>query len=55
MNEFMEKSRRITGMKHPNLVTLMGCCAGKNKFLFIYEYIGTKSLQDALFGNVFHL
>nr|XP_010317419.1 probable LRR receptor-like serine/threonine-protein kinase At1g53440 isoform X2 [Solanum lycopersicum] len=50
MNEFMEKSRRITGMKHPNLVTLMGCCAGKNKFLFIYEYIGTKSLQDALFG-----
>ncbi|XP_027771337.1 probable LRR receptor-like serine/threonine-protein kinase At1g53440 isoform X5 [Solanum pennellii] len=50
MNEFMEKSRRITGMKHPNLVTLMGCCAGKNKLLLIYEYIGTKSLQDALFG-----
>uniref|UniRef100_M1CNV4 Leucine-rich repeat family protein / protein kinase family protein n=1 Tax=Solanum tuberosum TaxID=4113 RepID=M1CNV4_SOLTU len=55
MNEFVEKSRTIAGMKHPNLVTLMGCCAGKNQLLLVYEYIGTKSLEDALFGNVFHL
>ncbi|XP_049396378.1 probable LRR receptor-like serine/threonine-protein kinase At1g53420 isoform X1 [Solanum stenotomum] len=51
MNEFVEKSRTIAGMKHPNLVTLMGCCAGKNQLLLVYEYIGTKSLEDALFGS----
>lgn len=51
MYEFVEKSRTIAGMKHPNLVTLMGCCAGKNQLLLIYEYIGTNSLEDALFGS----
>ncbi|KAF3638893.1 putative E3 ubiquitin-protein ligaseA-like, partial [Capsicum annuum] len=51
MWEFAEKSRAIAGMKHPNLVTLMGCCAGKNQLLLIYEFIGTTSLEDALFGS----
>ncbi|KAK6793250.1 hypothetical protein RDI58_006703 [Solanum bulbocastanum] len=51
MNEFVEKSRTIAGIKHPNLVTLMGCCAGKNKLLLIYEYIKPDSLEDALFGS----
>ncbi|KAK4340621.1 hypothetical protein RND71_039122 [Anisodus tanguticus] len=51
MYEFVEKSRTIAGMKHPNLVTLMGCCAGNNQLLLIYEYIGTNSLEDALFGS----
>ncbi|KAL3341050.1 hypothetical protein AABB24_025555 [Solanum stoloniferum] len=51
MNEFVEKSRTIAGIKHPNLVTLMGCCAGKNQLLLIYEYIKTDSLEDALFGS----
>ncbi|PHT24767.1 hypothetical protein CQW23_35561 [Capsicum baccatum] len=52
MWEFAEKSCAIAGMKHPNLVTLMGCCAGNNQLLLIYEYIGTTSLEDALFGSV---
>ncbi|XP_047266514.1 probable LRR receptor-like serine/threonine-protein kinase At1g53420 [Capsicum annuum] len=51
MWEFAEKSRAIAGIKHPNLVTLMGCCAGKNQLLLIYEFIGTKSIEDALFGS----
>ncbi|XP_060187517.1 probable LRR receptor-like serine/threonine-protein kinase At1g53420 isoform X3 [Lycium barbarum] len=51
MYEFVEKSRAIAGMKHPNLATLMGCCAGDNQLLLIYEYIGTNSLEDALFGS----
>ncbi|PHT49461.1 hypothetical protein CQW23_09208 [Capsicum baccatum] len=51
MHAFAEKRRAIAGIKHPNLVTLMGCCAGKNQLLLIYEFIGTKSLEDALFGS----
>ncbi|KAM3393935.1 putative LRR receptor-like serine/threonine-protein kinase [Capsicum galapagoense] len=51
MHEFAEKRRAIAGIKHPNLVTLMGCCAGKNQLLLIYEFIGTTSLEDALFGS----
>ncbi|XP_047266652.1 probable LRR receptor-like serine/threonine-protein kinase At1g53430 isoform X2 [Capsicum annuum] len=51
MWEFVEKSRAIAGMKHPNLVTLMGCCLGNNQLLLIYEYIGTNTLEDALFGH----
>ncbi|XP_047266512.1 probable LRR receptor-like serine/threonine-protein kinase At1g53420 [Capsicum annuum] len=51
MWEFAEKSRAIAGIKHPNLLTLMGCCAGKNQLLLIYEFIGTTSLEDALFGS----
>ncbi|PHU19014.1 hypothetical protein BC332_10165 [Capsicum chinense] len=51
MREFAETSGTIAGIKHPNLVTLMGCCAGKNQLLLIYEYIGTTSLEDALFGS----
>ncbi|CAN4091892.1 unnamed protein product [Withania somnifera] len=51
MCEFAEKSRAIAGMKHPNLVTLIGCCAGQNQLLLIYEYIGTNFVEDALFGS----
>ncbi|XP_059284913.1 probable LRR receptor-like serine/threonine-protein kinase At1g53420 [Lycium ferocissimum] len=60
MDEFVEKSRTIASIKHPNLVTLMGCCVGNNQLLLIYEYIGTDgmlcgkqptSLEDALFGS----
>ncbi|PHT24469.1 hypothetical protein BC332_34972 [Capsicum chinense] len=29
----------------------MGCCAEKNQLLLIYEFIGTTSLEDALFGS----
>ncbi|XP_059288582.1 probable LRR receptor-like serine/threonine-protein kinase At1g53420 [Lycium ferocissimum] len=29
----------------------MGCSAGDNQLLFIYEYIGIYSLEDALFGS----
>ncbi|XP_059284914.1 probable LRR receptor-like serine/threonine-protein kinase At1g53420 [Lycium ferocissimum] len=51
MLEFVEKSHTIAGMKHPNLATLMGCCAGDNELLLIYEYIGTNSVEDALFDS----
>ncbi|KAM3239364.1 putative LRR receptor-like serine/threonine-protein kinase isoform X7 [Capsicum annuum] len=51
MWEFAEKSRAITGIIHPNLVTLMACCAGNNQLLLIYEFIGTNTLEDALFGS----
>ncbi|KAM3393936.1 hypothetical protein P3S68_002937 [Capsicum galapagoense] len=37
MWEFAEKSRAIAGMKHSNIVTLMGCCVGNNQLLLIYD------------------
>ncbi|PHU19015.1 hypothetical protein BC332_10166 [Capsicum chinense] len=51
MWEFAEKSRAIAGMKHSNIVTLIGCCVGNNQLLLIYEYIETNTLEDALFGS----
>jgi serine/threonine protein kinase len=42
----------ISGLQHPNLVRLYGCCIERNQLLLVYEYMENNSLAHALFGKL---
>ncbi|KAM3700636.1 hypothetical protein ACJW31_05G113300 [Castanea mollissima] len=46
--EFVNEIGMISGLQHPNLVRLYGCCIEGKKLLLVYEH----SLAHALFNNV---
>ncbi|GLU22795.1 hypothetical protein SLE2022_388430 [Rubroshorea leprosula] len=48
--EFVTEIGMISGLQHPNLVRLYGCCVEKNQLLLVYEYMENNSLARALFG-----
>ncbi|XP_027770006.1 probable LRR receptor-like serine/threonine-protein kinase At1g07650 [Solanum pennellii] len=52
--EFVNEIGMISGLKHPNLVKLYGCCAEGNQLLLVYEYLENNSLALALFGSDEH-
>lgn len=39
---------------HHNLVNLVGFCAEGEQRLLVYEYMPLGSVEDHLFGNIFH-
>ncbi|MCE5166369.1 hypothetical protein HAX54_018035 [Datura stramonium] len=47
--EFVNEIGMISGLQHPNLVRLYGCCAEGNQLLLVYEYLENNSLARALF------
>ncbi|KAJ4894856.1 putative LRR receptor-like serine/threonine-protein kinase [Raphanus sativus] len=49
--EFVNEIGMISGLNHPNLVKLYGCCVEKNELLLVYEYMENNSLALALSGN----
>ena len=49
--EFVNEIGIISGLQHPNLVKLYGCCIERTQLLLVYEYIENNSLARALFGN----
>ncbi|KAH7864265.1 hypothetical protein Vadar_027645 [Vaccinium darrowii] len=49
--EFVNEIGMISGLQHPNLVRLYGCCIEKNQLLLVYEYMENNSLARALFGE----
>ncbi|KAL4622333.1 hypothetical protein ACB092_06G289700 [Castanea dentata] len=49
--EFVNEIGMISGVKHPNLVKLYGCCVEGNQLLLIYEYMENNCLSRALFGK----
>jgi serine/threonine protein kinase len=55
--EFVNEIGMISGLQHPNLVRLYGCCIEGNQLFLVYEYMENNSLARALFGkhNVFIL
>ena len=53
--EFVNEVGMITGLQHPNLVRLYGCCIERNQLLLVYEYMENNSLARALFGNLMFL
>ncbi|XP_057986148.1 probable leucine-rich repeat receptor-like serine/threonine-protein kinase At3g14840 isoform X3 [Hevea brasiliensis] len=49
--EFVTEIGMISGLQHPNLVKLYGCCIEGNQLLLVYEYMENNSLARALFGS----
>ncbi|XP_030967090.1 probable LRR receptor-like serine/threonine-protein kinase At1g07650 isoform X1 [Quercus lobata] len=47
--EFVNEIGMISGLQHPNLVRLYGCCVERNQLLLVYEYMENNSLEHALF------
>ncbi|KAL8228066.1 hypothetical protein R6Q57_015650 [Mikania cordata] len=47
--EFVNEIGMISGLQHPNVVRLHGCCAEHNQLLLVYEYMENNSLAHALF------
>ncbi|KAK9936655.1 hypothetical protein M0R45_013484 [Rubus argutus] len=48
--EFVNEIGMISGLQHPNVVRLYGCCIEANQLLLVYEYMENNSLARALFG-----
>ena len=51
IREFVNEIGIISGLQHPNLVKLYGCCIEGDQLLLVYEYMENNSLAHALFGN----
>ncbi|CAA7030591.1 unnamed protein product [Microthlaspi erraticum] len=49
--EFVNEIGMISGLNHPNLVKLHGCCVEKDQLLLVYEYMENNSLALALSGK----
>ncbi|XP_043702282.1 probable LRR receptor-like serine/threonine-protein kinase At1g07650 [Telopea speciosissima] len=49
--EFVNEIGMISGLQHPNLVKLYGCCIEGNQLLLVYEYMENNCLARALFGQ----
>ena len=50
--EFVNEIGMISGLQHPNVVRLYGCCAEGNQLLLVYEYMENNSLAHDLFGKL---
>ncbi|XP_074269797.1 putative LRR receptor-like serine/threonine-protein kinase At1g07650 isoform X2 [Silene latifolia] len=50
--EFINEIGMISGLNHPNLVRLYGCCVEGNQLFLIYEYMENNNLALALFDNI---
>ncbi|KAK3006532.1 hypothetical protein RJ639_015905 [Escallonia herrerae] len=48
--EFVNEIGMISGLQHPNLVRLYGCCIEGKQLLLVYEYMENNSLAHALFS-----
>ncbi|XP_056855890.1 probable LRR receptor-like serine/threonine-protein kinase At1g29720 isoform X2 [Raphanus sativus] len=49
--EFVNEIGMISGLNHPNLVKLYGCCVEKDQLLLVYEYMENNSLAVSLSGK----
>ncbi|RDY02142.1 putative LRR receptor-like serine/threonine-protein kinase [Mucuna pruriens] len=49
--EFVNEMGLISGLQHPNLVKLYGCCVEGNQLILIYEYMENNCLSRILFGK----
>lgn len=53
--EFFREMVNITGIKHRNLIQLLGCCVReKQQRMLVYEFAENRSLAEALWGTPLH-
>jgi serine/threonine protein kinase len=50
--EFVNEIGMLSGLQHPNLVKLHGCCVEGNQLILIYEYMENNCLSRILFGKL---
>ena len=50
--EFVNEIGMISGLQHPNIVRLYGCCIEGKHLLLVYEYMENNSLAHTLFGKL---
>ncbi|XP_062080504.1 probable LRR receptor-like serine/threonine-protein kinase At1g56130 [Humulus lupulus] len=50
-SQFVAEIATISSVQHRNLIKLHGCCIEGGKQLLVYEYLESKSLDQALFRN----
>ena len=50
--EFVNEIGMISGLQHPNIVRLYGCCIKGKHLLLVYEYMENNSLAHTLFGKL---
>ena len=51
--EFVTEIGMISGLEHPNLVKLHGCCIEGDQLMLVYEYLENNNLARALFSKHF--
>jgi len=51
--EFVNEIGMMSGLHHPNLVRLYGCCVERNQLLLAYEYMENNNLTHVLFGKCY--
>ncbi|XP_038892180.1 cysteine-rich receptor-like protein kinase 3 [Benincasa hispida] len=51
VDHFFNEVNLISGIRHKNLVGLLGCSITGPESLLVYEYVPNQSLHDYLFGN----
>lgn len=51
LREFTTEVKLLMRTQHPNLVTLLGCCAEGPKKMLVYEFLPNQSLDYFLFGK----
>lgn len=49
--EFVNEIGMVSGLNHPNLVRLYGCCVEGRQLFLVYEYMENNNLGHALFEN----
>ncbi|KAL6908126.1 hypothetical protein ACP4OV_002296 [Aristida adscensionis] len=47
-NEFRAEIEAIPGLRHKNIITLLGCCIQEGEKILVYEYMPNKSLASAI-------
>ncbi len=50
VDEFFNEVNLISGIRHKNLVRLLGCSIEGPESLLVYEYVANRSLYQILFG-----
>lgn len=51
MDHFFNEVNLISGIRHKNLVELLGCSITGPESLLVYEYVPNQSVHDNLFGG----
>ncbi|XP_028760203.1 probable LRR receptor-like serine/threonine-protein kinase At1g07650 isoform X2 [Neltuma alba] len=51
IREFVNELGMISGLQHPNLVKLYGCCVEGDQLMLVYEYMENNCLSRFLFGK----